>query len=182
MTAILGGAFDPPHNGHVALALAARERFGEVVVLVTARPGHKQVATPAEVRLLLARAAFPELPVELDEHPRTIELLRERRVDQPVVVIGADEFVDFPSWKEPQAVLELAELAVATRPGYPRERFDAVLARLDRPDRVQFFEIEPLPVSSRELRARVARREPITGFVPPPVARLIEELALYRQG
>jgi len=69
---------------------------------------------------------------------------------------------------------------VATRPGYPRERLDAVLERLSRPDRVLFFEIEPLPITSRDLRDRVARGEPIDAFVPPAVADLISALGLYR--
>jgi nicotinate-nucleotide adenylyltransferase len=180
VTAILGGAFDPPHNGHVALALDAGQRFGQPIVLVSARPGHKPVETPVEIRLRLAEAAFPELRVELDEHPRTVDLLRERSFDQPLIVIGADQFADFLAWKEPEAVLELAELAVATRPGYPREGLDEVLARLDHPERVHFFEIEPLQISSRSLRERVARGEPIAGLVPPPVERLIDELGLYR--
>ena len=59
---LFGGAFDPPHRGHVELARRAKDELGldEVVVLVSARPGHKSVETPAEVRLEMARAAFPD--------------------------------------------------------------------------------------------------------------------------
>jgi nicotinate-nucleotide adenylyltransferase len=179
---LLGGAFDPPHNGHVALARAAEEQLGldRVVVLVVAAPGHKDVHCPTETRLALGRAAFPDLDVELDEHARTVDMLRERRWDDPVFLIGADEFADFPSWKEPDEVLELARLAVAGRPGYPRERLEAVLAQLRRPERVLFFEIEPVDVSSTEIRERVARGEPIDGLVPPAVAEEIERRGLYR--
>ena len=95
-------------------------------------------------------------------------MLREGRWDDPVFLIGADEFADFPSWKEPDAVLELARLGVASRPGYPQEQLDEVLAGLAHPERVLFFEIEPQPVSSREIRERVARGEPIDGLVPRP--------------
>ena len=63
-------------------------------------------------------------------------------------------------------MLELARLGVATRPGYPRERLDAVL-RAARAARARaFFEFEPVPVSSTEIRARVARGEPIDGARP----------------
>jgi nicotinate-nucleotide adenylyltransferase len=55
-----------------------------------------------------------------------------------------------------------------------------VLGRLQRPDRVLFFEIEPLPISSRDIRERVARGEPIDELVPPAVAELIADLGLYR--
>jgi nicotinate-nucleotide adenylyltransferase len=98
-----------------------------------------------------------------------------------LLLIGADEFVDFPGWKEPEAVLELARLGVASRPGYPRELLEGVLAGLSQPDRVLFFEIEPLAVSSREVRERVARGEPIDGLVPPAVAVEIESRGLYRR-
>jgi nicotinate-nucleotide adenylyltransferase len=71
-------------------------------------------------------------------------------------------------------------LGVATRPGYPRDRLETVLQQLTQPERVEFFEIEPLPISSRDIRDRVARREPIDGLVPAAVADLIEARALYR--
>ena len=182
-TALLGGAFDPPHLGHVELARAALDRFrpDELVVLVAAAPGHRQVVADPEVRLRLARAAFPDLRVDLDGHARTVDLLRERRFDDPLFLIGADEFADFLSWKEPDQVLELARMGVAARPGYPRERLDPVLGRLRRPERVELFEIEPHPVASRELRARVAEGEPIDGLVPPEVAELVRKLGLYRR-
>jgi nicotinate-nucleotide adenylyltransferase len=183
MTVLLGGAFDPPHNGHVALVEEASRRFGEpVVVLVNADPGHKQVASPPEARLELARLAFPGAAgVQLDPFPRTIDLLEAHRYEDPVFVVGADEFARFLEiWVRPQDVLELTRLAVATRPGYPRERLDAVLDRLDRPDRVEFFELEPVPVSSSEIREKVARSEPIEGLVPPAVAEAVARLGLYR--
>jgi nicotinate-nucleotide adenylyltransferase len=182
-TALLGGTFNPPHNGHLALARAAEQELSvdEVVILVAARPGHKRVELDAETRFDLTRAAFPDRTVELDEHGRTIEMLREGRWDDPLFLIGADQFCDFPEWKEPNAVLELARLAVATRPGYPRERLDRVLERLERPERVRFFEIEPLQIASRDVRDRVARGEPIDELVPPAVAARIAELGLYRR-
>lgn len=182
MTGVFGAVFDPPHFGHLALLRQARERFAfeRVVVLVVAAPGHKHVATDAATRLELARAAFPGEEVRLDPHPRTVDLLRERGFDDAMFLIGADQFADFLDWKEPDEVLELARLGVATRPGYPRKQLEPVLAGLRRPDRVEFFEIEPLDVSSSEIRARVARGEPVDGLVPPAVAREIARLGLYR--
>ncbi len=183
MTGLLGGAFDPPHSGHVELAETAVRHFGleRLVVLVVADPGHKAVHADAAARLRLARAAFPGHEVELDDHARTIDMLRAGGWDDPLFLIGADEFADFLDWKEPEAVLERVRLGVATRPGYPRERLDRVLERLSRPDRVLFFEIEPVPVSSTEVRERVARGEPIDGLVPPAVAAAIEGEGLYRR-
>jgi nicotinic acid mononucleotide adenylyltransferase len=54
------------------------------------------------------------------------------------------------------------------------------MQQLSRPDRVELFEIEPVPISSREIRDRVSRGESIDGLVPPAVAELIESLGLYR--
>ena len=179
---LLGGAFDPPHVGHVALARAAIERFEleRLVVLVVADPGHKGVEAPAEARLALAEAAFDGLAkVLLDEFPRTVDSLRAGAWEDPLFLVGADQFADFLSWTEPDAVLDLARLGVATRPGYPQEKLETVLAGLRRPERVLFFDIEPTAVSSTEVRERVARGEPVDGLVPPGVAALIAELRLY---
>lgn len=180
--ALYGGAFDPPHLGHVAVARTVKLELDvtRLIVLVSEDPGHKEVHLPVETRLELARAAFPDDEVRLDPYPRTIDLLRAERFDDPLFVIGADEFCDFLTWKEPGAVLELARLAVATRPGFPRERLDAVLQALERPERVAFFDVEPNPAASRELRALAAAGAPLTGLVPDAVWELIRDKGLYR--
>jgi len=179
---LYGGAFDPPHLGHVAVADAARRRFGveRLMVLVGERPGHRPVHATAEDRLALARAAFPADDVRLDPYPRTVELLRAERFDDPVFVVGADQFRGFLAWSEPEEVLERTRLAVATRPGFPQHELDGVLEQLDRPERVLFFEIEPNPAASTDVRARIAAGESLDDLVPPAVVQLIEERGLYR--
>jgi nicotinate-nucleotide adenylyltransferase len=183
VTGLLGGTFNPPHYGHIALADAARRHFdlADLVVLVAVRPGHKEVQLDADARLTLARAAFPDYDVELDQQERTVDLLKEGRWNDPLFIIGADQFTDFLSWKDPEGVIARARIGVATRPGYSRERLDEVLGRLSRPERVELFDMEPVDVSSRQIRDRVARGEPIDGLVPPDVAALIESLGLYRR-
>jgi nicotinate-nucleotide adenylyltransferase len=179
---LYGGAFDPPHLGHAAVADAARERFGaaRLVVLVSERPAHRAVLASAADRLALARAAFTDDDVRLDPYPHTVELLRAEPFDEPVFVIGADQFRDFLAWSEPEEVLERTRVAVATRPGSPRGELDAVLGRLDRPERVLFFQLEPNPAASTDVRARIAAGKPLDGLVPAAVARLISERGLYR--
>jgi nicotinate-nucleotide adenylyltransferase len=183
---ILGGAFDPPHLGHVALAREGVRHFGlaRLLVRVVASPGHKQVRTDPQVRLELASLAFAALPdaeVALDPHARTVDSLRELALDDPVFLVGADEFAAFPAWKDPDGVLELARVGVATRPGVSPHP-EAVLSGLARPDRVSFFSIEPLPVSSAEIRAVLASGGSVAGLVPPAVAAAIDRLGLYRDG
>lgn len=182
MIGLYGGSFDPPHRGHVELARRAKEELGlgRLVVLVSADPGHKHVDTPADVRLRLARAAFPDDEVVLDDHARTVDTLRAHpEWADPVFLLGADEFCDFPAWKEPDEVLRLTRLAVATRPGYPREKLQTVLETLAEPERVLFFEIEPTPVASRELRARLVSGDDVGADLTPEVAELVRAEGLY---
>lgn len=181
---LLGGAFDPPHNGHVALARAAlgELELGRLLVLVVADPGHKPTSAPAATRLALARQAFMDVPVtevELDPHPRTVDFLEERRSEDAVFVIGSDELAAFPGWKRPERVLELVRLAVAVRSGVPDAAVAAALEHMPDPSRVVFFPFEPVDVSSSEVRDRVARGESIAGLVPRGVQVEIARLGLY---
>ena len=185
-TSILGGAFDPPHDGHVALALTAIRHFGagRLLVRVVEAPGHKRVEASATDRLALTEIAFAAVAgaeVSLDPFARTVDSLEALGLDDPVFLIGADEFASFLEWKRPERVLELVRLGVATRPGYPRSTLDSVLASLAHPERVEFFLLEPFPVSSSEIRGRVARGEPLEGLVPLDVAAEIERRGLYRR-
>jgi nicotinate-nucleotide adenylyltransferase len=178
MTGILGGIFDPPHNGHLALARAALERLpiDRLVVLVAADPGHRETVADADSRLRLAEAAFADLPaeVQLDEHAFTVDAVRGGRFDDALFVVGADEGASFPTWKEPDEVLRWVRLAVGTRSGYPPpdlERYG---------DRVVPFELDSPDVSSTEVRELAASGEPIGDLVPQAVAREIRKLGLYR--
>ncbi len=181
---ILGGVFDPPHLGHVELARAAVAELGldQLVVLVVADPGHRSTNTPAETRLALTRLAFEDLPeavVELDRHGRTVDSLEERQPVDAFFVLGADELAAFESWKSPERVLELVRLAVAMRPGVSREHVEVVRERLDAADRILEFEMEPLAISSSEIRTRVARGESVDDVLPARVADAISRLGLY---
>lgn len=191
-TGLLGGTFDPPHNGHVALARAAMRELGleRLVVMVTGNPPHKEARTDPETRYRLASAAFddwPEVELPRDELDRsgpdyTVDTVRElsRRFDDVVVVVGGDMFASFASWREPDRILEHARLAVAGRPGTSPEDFAAVLVELERPDRVAFFEMPAVDIAASEVRRRVAAGEEYGELVPPAVARLIQELGLYK--
>jgi nicotinate-nucleotide adenylyltransferase len=182
---ILGGVFDPPHVGHLALARAAIDELSldELLVLVVSDPGHKLATTPSGTRLELTKLAFAEVPrasVELDRHARTVDSLEERRPDDAFFILGGDELADFVHWKSPDRVLELVRLGVALRPGVSTEAVRAAKHRLSSPDRIVEFPMEPVPVSSSDIRERVARGEAIDDLVPAPVAEAIDRLGLYR--
>lgn len=177
MTGILGGTFDPPHNGHVALARGALAELpiDRLLVLVAARPGHRDVFAAAEDRVALAQVAFAELPADvvLDDNPFTADAVRGGRFGDALFVVGADEGAAFPNWKAPDEVLRWVRLAVGTRSGYPPpdlERYG---------DRVVSFELASPEISSSDVRERLARGEGIDDLVPPGVAREIEERGLY---
>jgi len=176
-TGILGGTFDPARNGHVALARAALAELpiDRLLVLVAAAPGHREVVAPAEERLQLARLAFDFADeVVLDDHAYTVDAVRDDRFGDAIFVVGADEGAAFPTWREPDEILRHVRLAVGTRSGFPPPD----LSRYG--DRVLSFELTSPPVSSTEVRERIARGEPVDGLVPPAVARAIEEHRLYR--
>jgi nicotinate-nucleotide adenylyltransferase len=177
-TGILGGSFDPPHNGHVALACAALERLPieRLVVLVAADPGHRRVIAPAQDRLRLAQAAFESLPAEvvLDDNAFTVDAVRGGRFGDALFIVGADEGAAFPTWKEPDEVLRWVRLAVGTRSGIPPPD----LSRYG--DRVVSFELDSPSVSSTEVRERAIRDDPLAGIVPPAVEAAIRETGLYR--
>ena len=174
---VLGGRFDPPHLGHVALAERAVAEFGidELHVTVVAEAAHKPSDASADDRLAMAKLAFARLDaiVELEHHRYTVDALEAAAYDDPIFLIGADELAAFPTWKQPERVLELARLGVATRPGY---------APATASPRIQIFELEPHPVSSSEIRRRARSAEPLDGLVAPAVARYIQGHKLYGRG
>ena len=181
-TGLLGGTFDPPHRGHVLLAQTAKRHFDvdPLRVLVSSDPPHKTVSTPVQARLGLARLAFPDDDVVRDEHPYSIDTVSGYG-DDAIFLVGADQFAQFLTWREPDEILEHVRLGVATRPGYPREKLDAVLGELRRPERVELFDMEPIPISSSDIRRFASAGAPVRNLVPPAVADEIERLGLYRR-
>ena len=180
MIGLFGGAFNPPHLGHLALAEGALAAFPltSLEILVSGDPAHKRVDCPVETRVALAELAFgawPNTTVRADPYRYTVDLLRAERPRDAIFLVGADQYRDFSTWKEPEAVLELARLGVATRAGVERPPVPP-----EHEARVSFFEIESPPISSRDLRERAARGEALDGLVQPAVAAEITRRGLYR--
>ena len=180
MIGLFGGAFNPPHLGHLALAEGAFEAFplGSLQVLVSGDPAHKDIDCPVETRVALAELAFAGLAntmVRADPYRYTVDLLRAERPANAIFLIGADQYRDFPTWCDPAGVLALAQLGVATRAGVVRPAIPP-----EHDGRVHYFEIDSPPVASRDVRERARRGEPLDALVPRDVAAEIARRRLYR--
>lgn len=194
---LLGGAFNPPHIGHLVLAQEAlwELELDELILIPTGEAPHKRIEPEPgpEVRMELAEAAaagFESVRVSDVEVGRdgpsyayrTLELLGdELRGSDFTFVMGADVAVGLPSWRHPQRVLELARIAVATRPGIGRGEIEAVLAELGAGGGAEFLTMPEIGVSSTLIRERVALGKPLRWLVPDAVADRIAERGLYRQ-
>jgi nicotinate-nucleotide adenylyltransferase len=191
---IMGGTFDPIHHGHLVAAEEARWQFrlDQVLFIPTGRPWQKPVGvSPAEDRYLMtviATASNPafavsRLEVDIPGPSYTVDTLRRLRSELPegtrlLFIGGADLLQQLLTWKEPEQVLALAELIAATRPDFDVD--DVVQKVPAAAGRIHRMEIPALAISSSDIRARVARGDPIEYLVPEGVARYIQKRALYR--
>jgi nicotinate-nucleotide adenylyltransferase len=193
---VLGGAFNPPHVGHLLLAQEARWQLSleRVLLMVTGEAPHKEIEDDpgGEVRLeMAARAAVDEEAVEASpleverEGPsyahRTLELLAEEEPGRELFfLLGADVAASLESWEKPERVLELAKLAVVPRQDIEMEAVDSTLERIGAADRAEIIQMPLCGVSSTMIRERVRRGRPLRHLVPERVEELIAERELYR--
>jgi nicotinate-nucleotide adenylyltransferase len=195
---LLGGTFNPPHIGHLVCAQEAWAQLGldRVLLLPVHEPPHKQAAGDpgVEVRVALCEAAVAgdarlgvsRAEADVPGRSYTVDTLNRlhdaRPEDQLTFIVGGDMAASLPSWREPQAILELCTIGAAARDGVGREE---VLERLDRElpgasDRIHFFDMPRIDISSTLIRRRVAAGEPVRYLVPDAVATAIEQEGLYR--
>jgi nicotinate-nucleotide adenylyltransferase len=194
---VLGGTFNPPHIAHLVCAQEALVGLGldRVLLAPVNEPPHKTAEGDPGVqhRVALCRAAVagdPRLDVTCVDAVRpgpswTVDTLRALHADVPedelTFIVGGDMAYSLPAWREPAAVLELAELGVAEREGVRRADIAARLAGLPgAAERVRFFDMPRLDVSSSLIRRRVAAGGPVRYLVPDAVAEYIDEHGLYR--
>ncbi len=202
---ILGGTFNPPHLGHLAVARHAREELAlERVLMMPARmPPHKPAEEDPgpEHRLRMCRLCVEgvdglsvcELEIERGGPSYTVDTLQAIHSSHPdaqlTFIVGADTASTLPAWREPARLLELADLAVAARTGSDREDVLETVAGLLAAGlpgasgggraRIRFLDMPAIEVSSSMARERAARGDPIDDLVGGAVASYIHEHGLY---
>jgi len=212
--ALFGGTFDPVHAGHIAVAQAAQRRFhlDTIYFIPSSRPPHKSVRELTSfvhryTMTALACADHPGFVPSLAEAPSagaaphvfyTIDTVRrfhrEHPEDHVYFIVGADQFLEIPTWKNYDSLLDACDFIIASRPGF---RLDALrlvippekLGRSAAPDpnkivlrksAIHLLTTVASHVSSTEVRERLARKQGIHGLVPTRVEEYILGQALYR--
>ncbi|MGD1050030.1 MAG: nicotinate-nucleotide adenylyltransferase [Solirubrobacteraceae bacterium] len=194
---ILGGTFNPPHLAHMVCASEARAQLAleRVVLVPTGVPPHKPMEQePGPMhRLEMCRLAagghrdwleVSAIEIERDGPSYTVDTLREIHASQPgdelTFIVGGDVAWSLPTWREPEAILELARVAVAERAGARREEVrDRLAGMAGSAERISYIDVPRLDISSSALRRRVREGRPIDYLVADPVADYIEQRRLY---
>jgi nicotinate-nucleotide adenylyltransferase len=185
---VMGGTFDPIHNGHLVAASEVAQHFhlDEVVFVPTGQPYQKQNATPGEHRYLMtviATASNPMFTVSRVDIDRggptyTIDTLRDLRAERPdaelFFITGADAVEQILDWKNIDELWSLAHFVAVSRPGH-------TLTVSNLPQQVvSLLEVPALAISSTDCRARVGRGFPVWYLVPDGVVQYISKYHLYR--
>jgi nicotinate-nucleotide adenylyltransferase len=193
---ILGGTFNPPHLAHLVCASEARAQLAleRVVLIPTGVPPHKPMEQEpgAAHRLEMCRLAagghrdwltVSSIEVDRGGPSYTADTLREIHASQPgdelTFIVGGDMAWSLPSWREPEAILGLASVAVAERAGARREEVRTRLDAMAGAARITYIDVPRLDISSSALRRRVREGRPLDYLVPDPVADYIEQRRLY---
>ena len=195
---VYGGAFDPPHEAHRALALAAIDQLAldALFVLPTGQAWHKERdLMPAEHRLAMTRLAFegePQVQVDDREIRRagptyTVDTLRALAHEYPgaqlFLVIGADQAKALHTWHEIGEITRLAIICVAERdaPEFSKAQGQVHVQDVDPVVDGDFrtLVLPPMPHSATDIRNRVASGQPLNALVPETVARYIQDNHLY---
>lgn len=194
---ILGGTFDPPHYGHLALAESARAqlRLESVLFVLAGQPPHKpaQPISPVHHRIAMVEAAIADNPafavsrVDVDRPGphytiETLSLLHEQHPGANLLLLlGGDSLAQLLTWRDPAGIVRQARLAVMRRPGYEPDMRALEQAVPNLNERLDWLDAPCLGLSSSDLRRRVREGLPIRYLVPPPVEAYIRQHNLYQK-
>ena len=192
---IFGGAFNPPHIGHLVCAQEAlvQLELEKVVFMPVGEAPHRELQDDpgAEARLEMVELAmgddarFATSRAELDRPgpSYTADTLRDLRAKAPddelFLILGGDQAAALPGWHEPEEVLSLATVAVVERTNWSRNAIGIKVGRLKGAERIRYLDMPLMQVSSSAIRRRVAAGLPIRYLVPDKVANHIGANGLY---
>jgi nicotinate-nucleotide adenylyltransferase len=196
---VLGGTFDPIHNGHLAIAEEARSylNLNEVIFLPAGQPWMKsdRSISPARHRTamialaLQARPYFKSSTIEIEHQGpsysvNSIAELKTQAVEPTdwYFILGWDNLSKIPQWREPAKLIEMCFLAAVPRPGYERpnmKKLEAALPGISK--KVILMDKPRLEISATDIRNKVSLGIPISGLVPEAVEKYIKENGLYRK-
>lgn len=192
---IMGGTFDPVHNGHIVMAESASEQLqlDRVLFIPTGNPNFKQgqQVTPAQDRVEMLKLALQDKPhFELDlrevERPGvtysadTLEELHEEFPGAELYfLMGVDSAQTIVHWRRAERVAELCKVVAVQRPGYSFDSIDRAMEQSDIDFELICLEIDAVDVSSTEVRRRISCGETVQGLVPDAVIEYIVEHGLY---
>ncbi len=189
---ILGGAFNPPHIGHLVCAQEAfvQLELDRVLFVPFGDPPHRSIEDDPgpEARVEMCDLAlsgderFELSRTEVDrEGPSyTVDTLRELSGDDELfLILGGDQAANLPRWHEPEEVLSLATVAAVERTGFSRNTIAVKTAGLPGAQRMRFFDMPRIGLSSSLVRRRAAAGLPIRYLVPPAVGEYIADHGLY---
>lgn len=193
--AVFGGTFDPPHNGHLALCLYARELLDldRIIISVSNNPFKQKRGAADEQRKRMAELLSAEInrtgscsqvsgwELEKKSPSFTVDLLRYVHEvyphDKLTLLVGEDSYREFTSWKDYEKLFSLCDIAVFQRPST-----DGDLRSSDCPPQAASIAVIDFSyaVSSTEIRELIAAGQSISQFVPLSVRRYISDNGLYR--
>jgi len=194
---VLGGTFDPVHNGHLMVAEVVKEKLSlaEVIFVPAGQPWLKadRPITPAEHRLEMLRLALADKPdfkistmeIERPGPSYTVDTLTELRrqlgdEDELFFILGRDNLAQLPQWHEAPRLIQLCYLVAVPRPGSKRPDMKALEAAIPGvSQRVMLLDEPYIDISASDIRERVARGLSVRHLVPEPVNRYLKEHRLY---
>ena len=194
---VLGGTFDPIHNGHIIVAeeVKAQLNVAEILFVPAGQPWLKESSPilAAEHRVQMVRLAISSAPyfklstieIERAGHSYTVDTIAELQTrfglgDEIFFILGQDSLTQLPQWKEPSRLIKMCRLVAVPRPGYPRPDLESLEANIPGSSlSVILLDKPQIDISATEIRKRVTQGLSIRHLVPEPVAEYIRKNKLY---
>jgi nicotinate-nucleotide adenylyltransferase len=195
---VMGGTFDPVHNGHIAMAREARDKLNlsYVVFVPAGNPWLKSdvPVTPAEQRLEMVKLAVESYPhfqvsrVEIDRPgpSYTVDTINELKArlgnkNELFFILGWDSLAQLPLWHRASGLVKKCRLVAVPRPGYTKPNLPALEKEIPGITKSMILlDIPLMDIAASDIRERTAHGLSLAGLVPEAVEKYIREKGLYR--